>query len=66
MGVEAARRRGARIGRPNAAGWDDGKAKSWAAEGISAAEIGRRLGVSDRTVRRHLGPGEKGTPLAAA
>ena len=66
MGVEAARRRGALLGRPPAKGWDEEKARAWAADGISAAEIGRRLDMNERTVRRHLAHSEKGTPLEAA
>lgn len=54
VGLEAARRRGSQVGRPRAAGWDDERAAAWRAEGVSAAEIGRRLGVSERTARRNL------------
>ena len=54
MGLEAARRRGARMGRPPAVGWNQELAVQWRAEGVSAAETARRLGVSERTVRRRL------------
>lgn len=48
VGLEAARRRCAKVGRPTAEGWDDAQAHQWKAESLSAAEIARRLGVSDR------------------
>ena len=64
MGIEAARRRGSKLGRPPAKGWDSDKAMAWSDEGVSAAEIARRLGVSERTVRRHLGRGKKATGAA--
>ena len=53
-GLEAARRRGARVGRPRSARWDEEQARRWSAEGVSAAEIARRFGVSERTARRNL------------
>lgn len=54
MGLEAARRRGAQLGRPTCSTWDDEKARQWKTEGVSAAEIARRLSVSERTARRYL------------
>jgi putative DNA-invertase from lambdoid prophage Rac len=56
VGLDAARRRGAKVGRPVAAGWNQALAIQWRGEGMSGAEIARRLGVSDRTVRRRLSP----------
>ena len=55
MGLDAARRRGARLGRPRSSSWDDDRARAWKQAGLSAAEIARRLGVSERTSRRRLG-----------
>jgi DNA invertase Pin-like site-specific DNA recombinase len=53
-GLEGARRRGARVGRPPSQSWDEGRATEWFSKGVSAAEIARRLGVSERTARRNL------------
>ncbi len=51
------------IGRPRSVGWDEAKAAAWFAEGVAAAEIARRLKVSERTARRYLGSltGKKGS-----
>lgn len=53
VGLESARRRGERIGRPKA-NWDEEQARCWVASGVSAAEVARRFGISERTARRNL------------
>jgi len=60
VGLEAARRAGKILGRRPSARWHDAQGRAWHAAGVSAAEIGRRLGLSARTVLRKL-RGEKGT-----
>lgn len=49
------RRQGVQLGRPSLLTPDDiARAQVWRADGWSYARIGRRLGVSERTVRRVL------------
>ena len=52
-GVAAARRRGARLGRPRAR-LDEGQLRELRAEGKSVREIARVLGVGTSTVQRRL------------
>lgn len=52
-GIEAARRRGSKIGRPRAA-LDLAQARVLRSKGCSFRQIARRLGASETTVRRAL------------
>lgn len=52
-GLEAARRRGKRLGRPRKA-LDLGKAERLRRQGLSWRAIGEKLGCSERTLRRAL------------
>src|SRR5262245_30059939 len=69
-GMRAARRRGARIGRPRVLRGARGRVEELRAEGRSLREIGRALGVAPATVAAELGrrsrpmPVETGAPPA--
>jgi DNA invertase Pin-like site-specific DNA recombinase len=52
-GIEAARRRGARIGRPRAR-LDRDQLRELRAQGLSVRQIAERMGVGTSTVQRHL------------
>lgn len=53
--LEHRRREGVRLGRPALLTADDiARARQWRADGWSYARIGKRLGCSDRTIRRVL------------
>jgi DNA invertase Pin-like site-specific DNA recombinase len=53
-GIAAARRRGARIGRPRAR-FDEEALRDLKSKGMSVREIGKALGIGSSTVQRRLG-----------
>ena len=61
-GLENAKRKGKRLGRPPVPDGVLGKAKALRAEGLSFRKIGKRLGVDEGTVRKRL---SRGSPRAA-
>ena len=60
-GLQAARRRGARLGRPRV-GLNTGRVRELRAEGQSVRAIGRQLGVAAATIQRVLQAAQK-SPL---